>query len=356
MGMVRSVFHFHLDGLWVAGESLGQSATFDRDGFRVQIDLPADRNAFGLQPGHPFPIRAFGSNSSGTGSALVQAVDVIRISVAGEADLRRADFAAPGEKSSPEVMNRAQGFHTKTLDIARSTVIDLVNWLRIEKGQVWLGLGTDQPQVVGLTSYYDEDAQPLPAAFGGGVILYPLDPARAVDRSFLSRLGGLLGDGRPTVEVEDQLLADARQMILSRPSDILRSQRPLVQHAVLLAAVAAEVKIKRTLKRVTSADKLGLIDNILDNPREVSVAAVNLFHTTMNATIGRSLKQDDPSLFADIIRLFKVRNRVAHRGEQTTPEEARRLVSAAVRACRWLDELPDAPSLEDTPTTPSAAE
>jgi hypothetical protein len=354
--MVRSVFCFHLDGLWVAGESLGRSATFDRDGFRVQIDFPADRDAFGLRAGHGFPIRAFGSNSSGTGSALVQAVDVIRISVAGEADLRRADFAAPGETSSPEVMNRARDFHTKTLDIALSTVIDLVNWLRIEKGQVWLGLGTDQPQVVGLTSYYDADGQPLPAAFGGGVTLYPLDPARAVDMRFLSRLVGLLGDERPTIEVEDQLLADAQQQIPSRPSDILRSQRPLVQHAVLLAAVATEVKVKRTLRRVASSDKLALIDNILENPREVSVAAVNLFHTTMNATIGRSLKQDDLSLFKAISRLFEVRNGVAHRGEQPSAEEARTLVSAAVRACRWLDELPDAPSLEGTGATPSAAE
>jgi hypothetical protein len=355
MGIVRSVFHFHLDGIWVAGESLGRSATFARDGFRVQIDLPDDRNAFGLKRGPGVPFGAFGSHGSGPESARVQEVAAIRISVAGEADLCRADFAAPGEQSSPEAMKRARDFHTKTLDIAQSTVIDLVSWLRIEKDQVWLGLGANRPQLVGQTSYYDGDGQLLPVGFDEGVIIYPLDPAHAVDGPFLSRLVGLLGDGRPTVEVEDQLLADARQMIPSRPTDIRRSRRPLVQHAVLLAAVASEVKIKRTLRRVTSADKLALIDNILDNPREVSVAAVNLFHTTMNATIGRSLKKDDPNLFAAITRLFEVRNRVAHRGEQPSLEEARNLVAAAIGACKWLDELPDAPSLESAGATPSAA-
>jgi hypothetical protein len=165
-----------------------------------------------------------------------------------------------------------------------------------------------------------------------------LDPARALDADYVGLLPSMLGDGRTGIPVEYRLLADARQFVPARLSDI-GVLRPLVQQAILVAAVAVEVKTKATLRRVTSADKAALVDLILDNPRDVSVAAVNLLHRTMEASIGRSLQKDDPALFRAADRLFIVRNGIAHRGEAPTGEEARELVDAAVRIFDWLDRL-----------------
>jgi hypothetical protein len=338
MRLVRAEFHLGLDGLWVASSSLGGSATFVRDGFTVQIDLPADRAAFALLPRDKFPRGAFGGHSSGTGATSVQEVDIIRVSVSGPLDLRAAAFGAPGSVPNRDAMDHVRIFARTTLDIARSTVIELADRLRTEKGQVWIGFGTALPEVVGLTSYFDEDGDRLPVGFGDSTVVYPLDPSLALDSDYLIRLPSVLGDGRADISAEDRLLADARQLVPTRPSDI-GFARPLIQQAILVAAVAVEVKTKATLRRVTPADKADLIDLILDNPRDVSVAAVNLLHKTMDASIGRSLQRDDAGLFKAAERLFKVRNGIAHRGEEPAVQEARELLDAAVRVFDWLNGL-----------------
>jgi hypothetical protein len=108
MRLVRAEFHLELDGLWVAGSSLSGTATFVRDGFTVQIDLPADRAAFALLPRYTFPRGAFGGHSSGTGATSVQEVDIIRVSVTGPLDLRAEDFGAPGSVPNRDAMDHVR--------------------------------------------------------------------------------------------------------------------------------------------------------------------------------------------------------------------------------------------------------
>jgi hypothetical protein len=327
-----------IDGLWIADSALGAGASFTRDGFAVRIDLPASTTAFAGLPRSLFPRGAFGSHRSGAGATGVQEVDIVRVSVSGPLEVKAKDLGAPGTKIDPTLRAKIQAFHVATLQVARLTVIEFANRLRTEKGQTWVGFGTAVPELVGLTSYLDEDGQSLRVAFAEPTVLYPLDPSRAIDVDLLTRLPNLLGDGRIEIAAEDQLLADARQLVPSRPSD-MRTARPLSQQAILVAAVAVEVKVKTTLRRVTPKDRAALVDLILDNPRDVSVAVVNLLHKAMEASIGRSLNKDEPALFKAIERLFRTRNAIAHKGEKPTVEDARELVDAAVRVFGWLDAL-----------------
>jgi hypothetical protein len=113
-----------------------------------------------------------------------------------------------------------------------------------------------------------------------------------------------------------------------------------VRRAVLLAAIASEVKIKDTLRQKTPDHRRELAEVTLKNWREVDIAIAELPHKPMKGAIGRSLHEDDPDLFAAVRALFTRRNAIAHRGEAPTLAEARDSVGAAVGLSAWLDSLP----------------
>jgi hypothetical protein len=113
-----------------------------------------------------------------------------------------------------------------------------------------------------------------------------------------------------------------------------------VWRAVLLAAIASEVKIKDTLRQKTPDHRRELAEVTLKNWREVDIAIAELPHKPMKGAIGRSLHEDDPDLFAAVRALFTRRNAIAHRGEAPTLAEARDSVGAAVGLSAWLDSLP----------------
>jgi hypothetical protein len=120
-----------------------------------------------------------------------------------------------------------------------------------------------------------------------------------------------------------------------------------LRRAVLMAAIACEVKLKETLRRCATDAQQSLVDFALDNPHEVTVTAADgLFDKLMLATLGRSLRKEDTPLFKDIQRLYKVRNAITHRG--TMPDEAD--VGCVVRAARrcfiWPDSLAQALRLD----------
>ncbi len=141
----------------------------------------------------------------------------------------------------------------------------------------------------------------------------------------------MLSKDRLDLPVAETSLADARLLAESVSPDLPR--------ALLTAAIAAEAKIKATL--VTKANPLAadLVQLLLENPRDFSMAASALFDKALQAVAGRSLKNDDPALYRRIGRLFEVRNALAHRGKRPTAEEAKDGVSAVVEVFTWLDAL-----------------
>ena len=112
------------------------------------------------------------------------------------------------------------------------------------------------------------------------------------------------------------------------------------RRAVLLAAIAAEVRIRDALREKTPASREELVEVILKNYREIDIAIGQLPHKVMKAAVGRSLQEDDSELFGRVQALFQLRNEVAHWGIEPTKEKARDAVLAANALAMWLDELP----------------
>ena len=73
----------------------------------------------------------------------------------------------------------------------------------------------------------------------------------SIDSTRARSLPSLLSDGRPNLPVAETLLADALYFIQLNPSDC--------QRAVLIAAIACEVKVKDILRKKTPPDRMSLI-------------------------------------------------------------------------------------------------
>lgn len=135
------------------------------------------------------------------------------------------------------------------------------------------------------------------------------------------------------------LLADARGVLIPPATQETRDRLD-TPHAVLLAAIAAEVRIKETLRESATGGLRPLLDIVLDSPRDVSVATGQLLDKPLKVITGTSLKEADKPLFNRVNdKLFPLRNRVAHYGHRPTTEEARNAVATATDLFAWLDEL-----------------
>jgi hypothetical protein len=153
----------------------------------------------------------------------------------------------------------------------------------------------------------------------------------AVTAEELLEWARLIGEEQmpPTPET---MLADARFLANWR-------QPPDAQRAVLMAAIACEVKVQRRLLELAKPDALPLLDLMLDNPRAFPHAALELFNKVPAAVGVHTLRDEDIELFKSVARLYEVRNAVAHRGETPDAEEVANLVIAATRVFSWLDGL-----------------
>lgn len=114
---------------------------------------------------------------------------------------------------------------------------------------------------------------------------------------------------------------------------------PHASRALLMAAVACEVHVKAALRTAAAAEQAPLVDLLLENPRDWTLAAAGMFDKLADATAGRSLRKEAPETYKAVVALFEARNRLAHRGEIPTRAEARAHVAAAEAAFQWLDTL-----------------
>lgn len=103
------------------------------------------------------------------------------------------------------------------------------------------------------------------------------------------------------------------------------------------AAIACEVKIKTFLREHSNAEQAALVELLLENPRDWSLAAAALFDKPLKIVGGRSLKdEDDKSLWKGVIDLFERRNALAHRGKIPTQAQALACLSTSRKVFGWL--------------------
>jgi hypothetical protein len=215
-------------------------------------------------------------------------------------------------------------------DLAGEAVGKLTAWARILHDQPWLGLSSDFPTQTGWQGILNaETGEPVPGTVREPVGIRLLSEDAALDAGAMESIIDRTRRGDP-LPIAESLLRDAEYLAWHmHPSDLVR--------AGLLAAIACEAKIKSTLRNLAPAGTRDLLDLVIDNSREVTLQAASLFHLGARATVGRSLKDEQPNLYKRIVRLFELRNGIAHREEFPDELEAGDVVRAARAAFDWLE-------------------
>jgi hypothetical protein len=332
MTKLLAVFVFEIR-LWVRRETLGFHQTLERGGLTVALTLPRspdDFRTWGLLENQEY--RAVGLPSAGTEDDPEQIVtaNVIRVVVETEGEVTAADF--DDEERYREAADRALPIFDRANDVARAVANDLLAWTRSQYRHSWLGLSHEPAQEIGPASLIEAESG---RRFPIGHSYHGVSQMRNTDLALgLSELQALLGSvgAEESPPIPESLLSDAQFLAWELdPPDATR--------AVLMAAIACELKVKKSLQERCPDDQADLLDFVLENPREITVTAADgLFDKLMEVAQGRSLRKADPELFKRIRRLFEVRNNIAHRGIAPASEEASGLVRAARDAFTWLDE------------------
>jgi hypothetical protein len=327
---IEGTFLYELPGLglWVAAATLGSRFEGEFRGCEVGLVVPSRADDFGLDRSDQ---SAFGTQSVFHENELeAQEVTIVRVTVARAARFGSGDFAGGG---GPQ--RDALDLATELERTARDFLTAVIQQVRTQLGQHWLGTSSEMPERTWLSDLVDlETGDRLP--FGPGVVL------RAIGREIEH---GVTPDGL-SLQVEracrgnetplpEELLNDAKYLAWIRDPPDLRL-------AVLLGAIACEAKIKQLLPSVASADATELLEMVLNNPRDVTIAVVTHLDKTSKAVAGRSLREEDADLYKAVVRLFETRNKIAHgKGVQPGEEEMRAGIRAAAQAFGWIDGLGD---------------
>lgn len=154
--------------------------------------------------------------------------------------------------------------------------------------------------------------------------------------SLRKRPGGLSGQWTSSSRVAaTRLLSDAFYYATSADSANPRM-------GIILAAIAVEVRIKAFLTERASEEQRDLVELVIDNPRDVTLAAVSLYDKGLKAVVGRSLREEDRPAYNALTALFVERNRLVHKGDLTADisrHVAARHLVAARTGFAYLQEL-----------------
>jgi len=323
-------YHFPVDELWVSADLLGQSIPTERQGYRCRVVFPEDEASFGMANESDGPL---GGGWSGTIENPRQRVGVaiLRVEVELATAIDADDIPLGGPVKEAE-FKELHGLLGRAADVARSIVSDLLRWARVELEQFWITPQFDPPRTTWMTIIHDDQGRRLGTGYHDGFRVFvdgTLENALRPE-GVLAALDATSSDWEASLPGE--LLADARFYTL-RPAAL----NPNL--GVFLAAIAAEVAIRRFLADHATDEQGELVGLLLEN-RMISLAAVSLYDKGLKAVIGHSLREDDKDAYVALDSLFQVRNRVAHKGAYSVgPEEASRHLKAAARALEYLRDI-----------------
>jgi hypothetical protein len=212
---------------------------------------------------------------------------------------------------------------TEAWDVLRTGANRLTNALRFAHPPT--GLAGNGPQAKRMTAR-DADGQELKP----GVPLNPSQPMivglPVADRAIVER--GLAG----AIDVPEILLAQAAYWIRSVPD-------PKLGLGVVLLAMACETKARRTLANAAPADTEPLLTVLFERGYIFQQSAHELYGHVAKAVLGRSLREDNSRLFGQVGKLFELRNKMAHRGQEPEGKAAWEMVLTTYGAFEWLQQF-----------------
>lgn len=326
---VRARFVYEVAQLQVAKAALGTESTVIRGGCSVIVSLPPRRTAAPRDWLEDF------RNFWGHGSGLIALKEVphawvtqIATSVISTFALSPTEVESGGERALEEAREAFGLFHRIADEVTREYLDHMI----VVGRQAWLGV-PGEPLTAGRGEIREEGGGRYPLSSGqhgaGTAFVKPAD--RVVGRNDHQAAVALLVAPQ-VLGVGETLLAEA--VHLAR-----YTLTPHASRALLMAAIACEVQVKAKLRTLASDQRRPLLDLMLDNPRDWSLAAAAMFDKLAEAAVGRSLRHEDPNLFRAIDALFQARNAFAHRGVQPSRREAISAAEAAEKAFDWLETL-----------------
>lgn len=153
----------------------------------------------------------------------------------------------------------------------------------------------------------------------------------------------LEGEEQPTGDLTRALYEEAPEadsLLAEAAWAVWPTQDPDTKRAVLLAAIALEVKVPQVLLGRASTDAQRLLEALLRRHRDSQMSTRFLLNEAVEALGGVPLKQFDGHLAKQIGLLFDLRNEVAHRGITPELSRTRDVVFAAQRVFDWLEQPP----------------
>lgn len=211
-------------------------------------------------------------------------------------------------------------FHAAS-ELASQVVAPVIANARAE-GQYWMGPAGSTPQPLGTPTLLGPGGIDLRGALRYASESFTVTEAPHGETRISIR-AAIAGQRIPSEP--DQLLADAMHIAFTA------EVRNFGLSAVV-AAMACEVTVKDFLRAHATPEQQALVEAVIDNPREVTVAASELYNLGIRSVVGRSLRDDDKAAFKALSALFSARNRYVHRGLDSPDLDSIRAHLEAARA------------------------
>jgi hypothetical protein len=361
--MLTAVYHFEVSDLWVRSEVLGTRHAAIFAGHAITLILPADGRDFGLERDIS-GLSALGGYTlaSATEDLLAAEVLIIRLEVEVDSNLKApaepvaepepsAQYpvansgAAPEPSASPtqptppeqvarpdaNTINEGIRIFRETVNIAREFAERYVALVRTELDQYWLGPSESRLRLTWLSQLIDRDGHTIQVGYSEAGPVQIHGTESALTGELHAVLVQKASEGAEP-NLADKFLRDAEYTAFA-------ASTPHLRQAVLLAAIACEIKVKAAITTLASPEQLPLVNLLLENPRDWTMAAAALFDKGLKAVSNISLRDEDRPLYNQIDLLFQDRNKIAHRGGVRVSHDVTLIkhITSAKLAFEWLD-------------------
>lgn len=329
---------FAVPQLWIGLDAIGWAFDLVRDGARVRVQLPSDAESFSTLPtgSHDTKLPSIAQVgpiiSEPDRDIRTAGIVIFEVSIETELDFPEVK---PAEYSQ-ELRTSAEDALKAGIQMATEVAGQFVRHARASApGQSWLGLSAHPPSQYGVARLEYRMS---------GEMIFGLGPERSmVFRSSRLRLERsameLIAERMASCEeplVAESLLADAWHL-----ADATAANDQ--DRAVLMAAVACEVKAKLHIRLSVESGREKLVEVILKRRSNLP----DLLDEVLDAACGISLRRKSPALFKQVRALSQQRNAIVHTGERNLHVEDVRFPNrVATDLFHWLDE-------NVSPATPS---
>ena len=330
---------FVVPQLWIGLDALGARFKFDWHESSAQIRLPETADEFSNlpegYPEQPLPSLSQAGAVFAETDRDVRTVALVLFEVTVET-VTSFPFPKPADLTE-ELRRIVEADLLAGMRVAQDIAGLFVRHLRAAAPrQTWLGLSAHAPQQYGIAQIEYRDT---------GERMFGLGPSQTVTmrssriRLDLQEITSLVKqvEGHNEPRITDSLIADAWHL---DDAETANDQN----RALLVAAIAAEVRTKQAIRERVSPEKKALTDLVLSRRSNLP----ELLDEVMLATLGVSLKKADANLYERVRQLSAQRNAIVHRGRRNAQLKGPHMPTQAVSSLfEWLDALPGA-SAADT--------